>query len=193
MKEEVETSPDERPLQALFTAKPHILIAGVLRIMRPAWVLPKPRFADKYIPDFLIGMMDSLGAGWMLIELESPTMTPINKDGSVSHGLHHAVQQIEDNRRWLAENALYYQKASGCDGIDAGCGATIVIGRRNHRAHELGAARIRDFRKNHIEVMSYDRLIENYEGQAARWLNQAKRVADLAGELRERQASENSA
>src|SRR5437867_91636 len=80
--ETINGAQDERPLQALFTEKPHLLIPGVLRVLRRAWVLPKPRFADKYVPDFLVGIMDSLGSGWMLVELESPTMTPINKDGS---------------------------------------------------------------------------------------------------------------
>ena len=52
-------------------------------------------------------------------------------------------------------------------GIEGGCSATIVIGRRDMRESRDGAARRRDLRNDDIEVMSYDRLVERYRECAA--------------------------
>ena len=100
----LEGAPDERELQTFFASHPYALVLGVLGQRRTAWVLDRPRFGAEYIPDFLIGMRDSLGPTWMLVELESPTADPLRKDGSIRDTLHHAVEQIQDYRRWLGRN-----------------------------------------------------------------------------------------
>ena len=174
---------DEKPFQTFLADHPHVLILGILGQKRQAWTLDRPNFAGKYIPDFLIGMRDSLGPTWMLVELESPTMEILRQDGEPRHELNHAVQQIRDYRRWLRANHDFFRKESGCWGIEAGCTGTVVIGRREMRADRLGAERVRDFRNENIDVMSYDRLVERYRGQCE-WINdQARGIAELASQV----------
>lgn len=174
---------DEKPLQTFLADHPHVLILGILGQKRQAWALDRPSFGGKYFPDFLVGMRDSLGPTWMLVELESPTTELLRKDGEPRRELNHAVQQIRDYRRWLRDNHDYFRRGSGCWGIEAGCTGTVVIGRREMRGDRLGADRVRDFRNEKIDVMSYDRLVERYQGQCE-WIDdEARRITELAGQV----------
>lgn len=158
-------SKDERPLQDFFRDHPHVLMAGVTAVMRESWVLAKPKFGAEYVPDYLLGIRDSLGPGWMVVEIESPTLTPINKDGSLSKGLNHAVQQVEDYRRWLGKHAAYFRDENGAWGIESGTTGIVVIGREKDRDNKEGADRLRDLRKAGIETMSYERILRNVTSQ----------------------------
>ena len=99
-----------------------------------------------------------MGFHWTLIELESPTMDATNKDGSVSKGCHHAAGQILDYRRWLRDNALFEEK-QGFKGLNADCDGWVVIGRRDGARTRHEQERLADFRKQQIEIASYDRLL----------------------------------
>lgn len=146
---------DERPLQSFYTEHPYLLAFPV----HSCWLFPKPRLGGgQWIPDFLLCDRNSLGYKWTLIELESPTLEPTNKDESVSAACHHAVQQIRDYRRWLRDNALFEEK-QGFKGLNADCDAWIVIGRRDGGRTELEQQRLADFRRERIEVASYDRIL----------------------------------
>ena len=101
----------------------------------------------------------------------------------MSKGLHHAVEQIRDYRRWLADNALYFREASGCWGIELGAHAWVVIGRRADRANTLGADRLRDLQRERIDVMSYDRLLENFSAQAGYMFKQRRDIEELVARL----------
>lgn len=172
-------APDERALQTFLASHPYALVLGVLGQRRTAWVLDRPRFGAEYVPDFLIGMRDSLGPVWMLVELESPTADPLRKDGSIRRDLHHAVEQVQDYRRWLSRHGAYFRERSGCWGIEAGCSASIVIGRREMRDNEDGLGRMRDLKRDDIYVMSYDRLVENYRNQTDWFSNTLQRLRNL--------------
>ena len=115
----------------------------------------------------------------MLVELESPTADPLRRDGSIRDTLHHAVEQVQDYRRWLGQHGNYFREEHGCWGIEAGCAASIVIGRREMRDDEDGRGRIRDLRRDGIEVMSYDRLVETYRNQTGWFVGLLQRVKSL--------------
>jgi len=147
---------DERPLQEFYSKHPYMLALA----FGPhcCWVFPHPRLGGgRYIPDFLYCDLNSLGYQWTLIELESPTMEATNKDESVSKDCHHAIQQILDYRRWLRDSALFEEK-QGLKGLNADCHAWVVIGRRDDRT-ELEQQRLAEFKKQKIEIASYDRLL----------------------------------
>ncbi len=147
---------DEKPLQAFFTDYLYLLVLAVP--LHCCWLFPKPRLGGgKWVPDFLVCDYNSLGYKWTAIELESPSMRATNKDGSVSSDCHHAVQQILDYRRWVRDNALFEEK-QGYRGLNADCDGIIVIGRQDKDRSELERQRLADFRKQHIEIASYDRL-----------------------------------
>src|SRR5262249_35810279 len=140
-----------------YTKHPYML--ALVFPVHCCWVFPKPRLGGgKWVPDFLLCDKNSLGYQWTLIELESPTMEATNKDQSVSHDCHHAVQQIHDYRRWLRDNALF-EENQGFTGLNADCMGWVVIGRRDAGRTELEEQRLADFRKERIEIASYDRLL----------------------------------
>lgn len=148
---------DERPLQDFLTEHPYLLALAFP--VHCCWLFPKPRLGGgKHIPDFALCDLNSLGYKWTLIELESPTMDATNKDGSVSKGCHHAVEQILDYRRWVRDNALFEEK-QGLRGLNSDCDGWVVIGRRDGARTDLERQRLADFRKQNIEIASYDRLL----------------------------------
>jgi hypothetical protein len=148
---------DERPLQEFYTKHPYMLALAFS--VHCCWMFPKPRLGGgKWVPDFLLCDKNSLGYQWTLIELESPRMEATNKDESVSADCNHALQQIRDYRRWLRDNALFEEK-QGFKGLNADCEGWVVIGRRDADRRELEQQRLADFRKERIEVASYDRLL----------------------------------
>jgi hypothetical protein len=148
---------DERPLQAFLTEHPYLLALAFP--VHCCWLFPKPRLGGgMHIPDFALCDKNSLGYKWTLIELESPTMVATNKDESISKDCHHAVQQILDYRRWVRDNALFEEK-QGFKGLNTDCDGYVVIGRRNNGRTEVEQQRLADFRRQHIEIASYDRLL----------------------------------
>jgi len=149
---------DEKPLQDFYTQQSYLL--AVAFAPHRCWIFPKPRFGGgKLIPDFLYCDRNSLGYAWTIIELESPLAAPTNKDGSVSKALHHAVEQIHDYRRWVRDYALF-EDQQGLKGLNSDCEGLVVIGRREERT-ELERQRLAEFRKQKIDIASYDRLVND--------------------------------
>lgn len=150
---------DERPLQQFYTNHPYML-ALAFRV-HSCWVFPKARLGGgRLVPDFLMCDKNSLGFQWRVIELENPCMDATNKDESVSRDCQHAVQQIQDYRRWLRDNALFEEK-QGFKGLNADCEGMIVIGRRDGARTELEQQRLADFNRDRFEIASYDRLLND--------------------------------
>lgn len=182
----IEDSEDERPLQSFFTQRPHVLLAGVLATVKESWLIPHPRFGSTWVPDYLLGLLDSHGYRWNLIELESPRKSPLTSGGSLNADLHHAEEQIKDYQRWLAGHALFAEKELGCCGIVAGTASWIVMGRRRDRDRggEHGRMRLADLERNggNIHVMSYDRVLENYQSQAEWWDGRSRRLTQNGAE-----------
>jgi hypothetical protein len=75
---------DEKPMQKFFEKNPVALATGVVRphqvwvFSRPA--LPKPE-GGAWIPDFLVCEWSSIGPSWVIVELKSPTVSPITGRG----------------------------------------------------------------------------------------------------------------
>jgi hypothetical protein len=148
---------DERPLQEFYKQHPYMLALSFP--VHCCWVFPKPRLGGGIlVPDFLLCDKNSLGYRWILIELESPTMEVTNKNEALSSDCHHAVEQIRDYRRWLRDNALF-EENRGFKGLNADCEGWVVIGRRDMGRTQLEGQRLADFRKERIEIASYDRLL----------------------------------
>jgi hypothetical protein len=167
---------DERPLQQFYMEHPYLLALAFP--VHCCWVFPKPRLGGgKWIPDFLVCDLNSLGYRWILMELESPRMEATNKDESISADCHHAVGQILDYRRWLRDNALFEEK-QGFKGLNADCEGYVVIGRRDGGRTELEQQRLADFRQERIEIASYDRLLyqakDHLEHVNSGWENAAE-------------------
>src|SRR5882724_6375321 len=66
----VENAADERAVQKFIEDNPEILASLVGGNER--YCIPQKRLGDRFIPDFLLGSVDSLGIRWYLVELETP-------------------------------------------------------------------------------------------------------------------------
>lgn len=149
---------DERPIQTFLAAHPH-LMACLLPPGRGMSWFDRPRFGSEFIPDFLLSTENSTGAQWRMVELESPTSSPLTRAGMPSQKLNQAITQIRDWRAWLRQNIAYAQNQLEFHGLDAECGAFVVIGRR-HGIETRHAARYRALSDDRTTVMTYDRLLD---------------------------------
>ncbi len=155
------TAKDERPLQSFFKENPIALATGLLR-PHAVWVIPWPSLllpqSGGGIPDFILCEWSSIGPQWIIVELESPRKSPVTRSG-VSAICNHAAEQINRYKTYLRDNALFLRD-NGWPGIHGECEGVIVIGRRSDPNRSKHWQRLEEFRRQHIEVASYDRLLE---------------------------------
>jgi len=73
---------DEMPIQKFFEDNPVMLLRGLIR-PHTAWVIPRPIFplpqGGGGVPDFVLCEWSSVGPRWIIVELESPTRSPVTK------------------------------------------------------------------------------------------------------------------
>jgi hypothetical protein len=70
---------DERPIQQFLEQHPHLL--SVLVNGQERYCIPQKRLGAEYVPDFIVGSVDSLGIHWVLVELETPRSSIYLTDG----------------------------------------------------------------------------------------------------------------
>lgn len=149
---------DERPLQTFLAAHCNLL-SCLLPPGESMWCFDRPRFGGEFIPDFLLATRNSGGFQWVMIELESPTKSPLTKAGLPNAKLNEALAQVRDWRSWVRPNIAYAQGQLGFTDLHAEAKAYVVIGRRSM----LDTRHIRRYRElstDKTAVMSYDRLLE---------------------------------
>lgn len=175
----LDAAKDEHPLQELFAREPPIL-ALVLGAHR-CWLFPKPRLGGgQLIPDFLFCDLCSLGPSWTLIELESPKASPVTSAGSVSRECHKGIEQIQDYRRWLLQNASF-EDQHGWYGINAECKGWVIIGRREER-EAVAVQRLADYRRDQIEIASYDRILDYFIDHQNHIDSRWRKIKELAND-----------
>lgn len=150
---------DERPMQTYLASHSHLL-ACLLPPGRDAWCWDRPRFGSESIPDFLLCTQNSTGFEWVMVELESPAVSPLIQSGLPGAKLREAQGQIQDWRIWLRENIGYAQRQLGFTGLTSGAIGAIVIGRRS-AVDSKHAKKWRELSVDNTRVMTYDRLIDS--------------------------------
>ena len=159
---DAELARDEKPMQNFFEKN----LVALLCLLRPhrAWVFPRQALGKPcgggLVPDFLLCDWNSNGPEWTIVELESPSKKAVNSRG-LSADLRQAQLQISDYRTHMRDHcqALY---SSGLIGTQYQGQSVIVIGRRSEHSNQ-DRNRLRDLRRDGINVMSYDRLKEHLE------------------------------
>lgn len=159
----------ERELQ-VFLQKHRKLLIQHLRGGWDRWVMSQPRFGAEYVPDFVIGEMNSLGFHWCLVELESPETELFTKAGTNAKSLSQAIRQIQDWRRWLNNNSemarrVPSQNGLGLRDIDANVPGLILIGRRKQLTASDNERRKHLIRELKIEIHTYDFLVSSLESR----------------------------
>lgn len=158
----LESAIDERPLQEFFEQMPQALLTGVVSPHR-GWVIPKPTIPEAggrfWQPDFIVCDWSSVGPEWFIVELESPTGSPLLKKGDTSSICNHAINQIHDYRNAIDEHG-YFLRGNGWPKLHGKFQGIIIIGRRGDPLRAQYPDRLRQYRSDGIEIMSYDRVLE---------------------------------
>lgn len=164
----ITTAEDERPIQKFLEENGHLLTAllgGTLR-----YCLPQKRLGVEYVPDFIIGDVDSLGVRWVLIELETPRSGIYLKDGlMLDEKARRGVSQVVAWRNWLSSDIAYARQRRSENGlglfdIREQSDAIVLVGRRSLMPETKDAQRHEYRRSNNIQIHSYDWLLEELRG-----------------------------
>lgn len=155
---------DEKPLQKVLENYPELL-ASLMPRNHGAWVIPQKRFGDRYVADFLVAGLDSLGLKWLLVELESPTAHFYTKDGSYRQELRKGIRQIKLWRRFIEHNLATARQRRrddglGLPGIRVNSPGLVLIGRRAHLDGEDDYERQDTEAEQNILVHTYDWLVQ---------------------------------
>lgn len=138
---------------------------------------PKFRFGTEFVSDFVLLQLWSTTTRIVLIELEPPTATPFNKDGSFGKRLNGAIQQVTSWNAWIRENSAYFQdslekrvqqsKLESYSAVSTRLKyntilSKIIIGRRNHMTDSDNKQRaaLHLESQERIEIIPYDRLLD---------------------------------
>lgn len=164
----LDSSADERPIQKYLGENPHLLTALLGR--SPSYCLPLKRLGAEYVPDFIVGDVDSLGVHWLLVELESPKAKMYLKDGkTLGEKAREGYNQIVQWREWLSDNIAYARRPRRENGlglydIRERTRALVLVGRRSTLEQENAAVR-HDLRQSSgIEMHTYDWLLQSLRG-----------------------------
>jgi len=164
----IATAIDERPIQKFLEDNPHLLTSLLGGYRR--YCLPQKRLGGEYVPDFLIGDVDSIGIRWVLVELETPQSGIYLKNGvEFDAKTRKGRNQIIEWRNWLTSNIAYARKRKAEDGlglfdIQPNAPAILLVGRRSRIPYTKDAYRIADRQTSNIQIHSYDWLLETVRG-----------------------------
>jgi hypothetical protein len=160
----LEPAIDEKPLQMFFEEHPEALLTGLVK-PHTGWVIPRPRWPKPdggfLVPDFIVCEWKSVGPDWFIIELESPKSSPLTKSGDVSQICNHAVGQINDYRNYIQEHG-HFLRGNGWPKLHGEFEGFVVIGRRTDPNRLEHPDKLQAFDRQKIEIVSYDRLLEEF-------------------------------
>ena len=168
LQEVVDSANDEKPIQQFLEANPQTLTA--ILTGRSRFLISRRSLAGKYVPDFLISDLDSLGIRWLLIELETPQSTiTMSGQNDLEAKARRGVSQIREWREWLQNNLDTARRSKREDGeglvdIRPQSEGLVLVGRRTLLHPNSAAVRNRIKEENQIRIHTYDWLIEALQG-----------------------------
>jgi len=138
--------------------------------------IPKFRFGNEYISDFILIQLWSTLTKIIFIELEPSNIKPFTKQGNFSQRLNGAIQQINDWYSWIRENNDYFcnsiVKCVRQRNVEIGealsnrirynsVTSKIIIGRRSMLTERDNSRRTAfNLENNKFEILPYDRLLD---------------------------------
>jgi hypothetical protein len=160
----IDSADDERPIQEFLERHARLLAALVGGQKR--YCIPQKRLGAEYVPDFMIGSVDSLGIYWVFVELETPRARIYLRDGrQLGNAARKGVSQIVEWRGWVIENLAYARRRATENGlglfdIRPNSEGVVLVGRRSTLTDTKESARRELRESSRIHVHSYDWLIE---------------------------------
>lgn len=165
----IDSAMDERPIQKFIAENPQILAS--LLGGNERYCIPLKRLGDRYVPDFVLGSVDSLGIRWHFVELETPRSGIYTGRGEgLDKFARKGSDQITDWRKWVAEN-LAHARGRRSDGglglfdIEGHAPGFVIVGRRDRMPSSVSESiRLEQRNRNNTEIHSYDWLLERLSG-----------------------------
>lgn len=164
----IQTAKDEKPIQQFIEAFPRVLTALLGGHTR--FCVPRPALGGRYIPDFLISDVNSLGIRWILVELETPesnvTLKGVN---DLEQHARRGVTQVKEWREWLLNNLGMARRSKRREGlglvdIRPRSEGLVLVGRRSLLFENADAVRYPIREGDDINVHTYDWLVEQLLG-----------------------------
>lgn len=169
LREVLDAAEDEKPIQQFLESRRQVLTALLGGSFR--YCLPRPRLADRYVPDFLISDVNSLGVSWVLVELETPQSSVTIANGSqLDQVARKGVTQVEQWREWLGQHLAQARRPRrdadglGLFDIRPESDGLVLVGRRALLHANEEAVRERIWEKGRIQVHTYDWLLDQLVG-----------------------------
>jgi hypothetical protein len=94
-----------------------------------------------------------------MVELESPSITPLTRVGLASAKLRDAQGQVSNWRIWLRDNIAYAKNQLELPGLNAESRAVIIVGRRSN-LDARHSKKWRELSSYNTRAMTYDRLLD---------------------------------
>lgn len=162
------TAEDERPIQKLVESHPQLLTSLIGG--SPRYCIPQVRLGAEFIPDFIVGSVDSIGIRWLLVELETPQseVTLLNDNQLDQYG-RKGVSQIESWREWLIQNLDYARRSRrnhglGLPDLRPANDGLVIVGRRARLRANTHTVRAPIEEMRRIRVHTYDWWLEQLQG-----------------------------
>jgi hypothetical protein len=168
LEEVIRRAKDEKPVQLYLQSRPYILTT--LLGGKERFCIPQKSLGGKYIPDFVMADVDSLGVRWILVELETPRSGIYLKGGSsLDKFARKGVEQVMHWRDWLMNNIGEAQKPRrkhglGLPDINNQAEGLVLVGSRLQRPWSEEAPRREMHDRNNIRIHSYDWLLDKLRG-----------------------------
>jgi len=177
----VDRNPDESVLQAHIESHPYILSEQHAHCHH---VFPRVRLGERYEADFFCLDLPSHGNQWIAVEIEPAELPVVTKAGRKSARLEHALQQLRDWRKWVADNIDYArrprsQSGLGLEKIEPRFQCCLIAGRRSNFTEAFNILRRQILRDEMIEIRSWDGILERAEQRARMFSGFANRGPDI--------------
>lgn len=167
----IDAAEDEKPVQKFLEEHPYLLTA--LLTGKERFCIPQKRFGSQFIPDFVLGDVDSMGVRWILVELETPQSGIYLKSGrGFDEVARHGSDQITEWRDWLRDNIAYAQKPRRSNGlglpdISNYSEGLVLVGRRTMMPKTTDAKRKELRHLSNLRMHTYDWFLERVRGVIA--------------------------
>ena len=168
LQEVIEAADNEKPIQEFIERHPQIL--GALLGGDVRFCLPRSSLGGKYVTDFLVSDVDSMGIRWVLVELETPRSTVTLKGSNeLEQHARKGVSQVSEWREWLQNNLDTARRSRRNDGlglveIRPQSEGVVLVGRRALLFDNTHTVRNPIREQSRIRVHTYDWLLERLDG-----------------------------
>lgn len=130
---------DERKFQEFLEHNPELLASYIQLGHHGRYVLPQVQFGNKHVADFMVAGKNSTGHFWIALEIESPRHQVVKKNGHVTQHVQHALDQISEWRRYVANNRNTVRRpkqdsGEGLLNIDQDFKGWVIIGRDSNNS-----------------------------------------------------------